>query len=136
MFVLTVIRSQLFVPSHRSCNVCEDNSDCNLNGKCNEDGECECNESENEIYLGTHCEVKLKDSCRNITSSGGSAEALGDKIVWSVDAAASESLVGKVGVFEEYRYGVLSLVVFLASNVISHLPLFILLLIVARSTTT
>lgn len=54
--------------------------------------------------------MKLKDSCRNITSSGGEAEALGDKIVWSVDAAASESLVGKAGVFEEYRYGVLSLV--------------------------
>ena len=54
--------------------------------------------------------MKLKDSCRNITSSGG--EALGDKIVWSVDAAASESLVGKAGVFEEYRYGVLSLVGF------------------------
>ena len=48
--------------------------------------------------------MKLKDSCRNITSSGGAAEALGDKIVWSVDTAASESLVGgKAGVFEEYR---------------------------------
>ena len=95
---------------HRSCNVCEDNSDCNLNGECNEDGECECNEWEGGVYLGTHCEVKLKESCRNITSSGG--DTLGDKIVWSVDTAASESLVGKAGVFQEYRYGVLSLVGF------------------------
>jgi len=54
--------------------------------------------------------VKLKESCRNITSSGG--DTLGDKIVWSVDTAASESLVGKAGVFQEYRYGVLSLVGF------------------------
>ena len=55
--------------------------------------------------------MKLKESCRNITSSGG--DALGDKIVWSVGAGtASESLLGKAGVFQEYRYGVLSLVGF------------------------
>lgn len=48
--------------------------------------------------------MKLKDSCRNITSSGGE---LGDKkVVWSVGAdTASESLVGKAGLFQEYRYG-------------------------------
>ncbi|KAL7545369.1 hypothetical protein ACHAWF_008731 [Thalassiosira exigua] len=48
-----------------SCNRCSDALDCNMNGRCI-DGECKCNEQDDAHYLGTHCEVKLKNSCRTI----------------------------------------------------------------------
>ena len=49
------------------CNECSSDSDCNLNGVCNKGtGKCECDVNENAIYLGTHCEVKLKNDCRTI----------------------------------------------------------------------
>jgi len=49
------------------CNECLDDSDCNLNGVCNKsNGECECDADEDAVYLGGHCEVKLRNECRTI----------------------------------------------------------------------
>lgn len=48
-----------------ACNVCIDESDCNMNGECY-NGECKCNYEDGVQYLGTHCETKLKDSCRTV----------------------------------------------------------------------
>lgn len=48
------------------CNKCSEDSDCNLNGVCNSTGACECDADDNAVYLGTHCEVKLRDECRTI----------------------------------------------------------------------
>ncbi len=55
--------------SFRTCNACEDNADCNLNGVCNNNGECECKKEEGVSYFGERCEIKLKDECRNITAA-------------------------------------------------------------------
>ena len=66
------------------CNVCEDDSDCNLNGDCNLDtGKCECHDhlGDNITFMGTHCEVKVKDQCRTIVSEAGDR--------WSIDVATS-----------------------------------------------
>jgi len=48
-----------------SCNTCDGPSDCNLNGNC-VDGECQCKSRTGLEYMGTHCQVKLKDSCGSI----------------------------------------------------------------------
>src|SRR5210317_2240311 len=51
---------------HISCNECDENSDCNLNGEC-KDGGCECyDDIEGVTFLGPHCEVRVKDECRTI----------------------------------------------------------------------
>eukprot|EP00571_Detonula_confervacea_P010374 CAMPEP_0172301852 /NCGR_PEP_ID=MMETSP1058-20130122/3671_1 /TAXON_ID=83371 /ORGANISM="Detonula confervacea, Strain CCMP 353" /LENGTH=597 /DNA_ID=CAMNT_0013012139 /DNA_START=29 /DNA_END=1819 /DNA_ORIENTATION=+ len=47
-------------------NVCKDEMDCNLNGQCR-DGKCSCNHEDGARYLGTHCEVRLRDACGTIT---------------------------------------------------------------------
>lgn len=50
-----------------TCNECDNNADCNLNGECQEDGTCKCFEYVDGVsFLGPHCEVKLRDSCRTI----------------------------------------------------------------------
>ena len=50
-----------------SCNECDEDADCNLNGECKPDGSCECFEDvEGVTFLGPHCEVRLKDECRTI----------------------------------------------------------------------
>ena len=48
------------------CNECKDASGCNLNGWCGGDGKCHCDVDHDVVYLGTHCEVKLEQSCRII----------------------------------------------------------------------
>jgi len=50
-----------------SCNACNDDVDCNLNGVCQEDGTCKCKLGATS-YLGTHCEIQLKESCGTIKS--------------------------------------------------------------------
>ena len=47
------------------CNFCEGQSDCNLNGMC-VGGECVCDASKDTVYLGTHCEIVLEETCRRI----------------------------------------------------------------------
>lgn len=47
------------------CNECVSDSDCNLNGVC-DNGKCDCDVDERAVFLGTHCEVKLKNECRTI----------------------------------------------------------------------
>ena len=46
-----------------TCNECNENSDCNLNGVCTDEGECVCDTGVKTQYMGTHCEVKLKNDC-------------------------------------------------------------------------
>ena len=68
------------------CNLCEDDSDCNLNGDCNLDtGKCECHDhlGDNITFMGTHCEVKVKDECRTIISEAGDR--------WSIDVATNNA---------------------------------------------
>ncbi|KAL7537721.1 hypothetical protein ACHAWF_005887 [Thalassiosira exigua] len=48
-----------------SCNGCVDNAECNMNGQCI-DGQCKCNKKNDAHFLGTHCEIKIKSSCRTI----------------------------------------------------------------------
>ena len=58
---------------HISCNECDENSDCNLNGEC-KDGRCECYDDVDGVtFLGPHCEVRVKDECRTI--AGGKYRA-------------------------------------------------------------
>ncbi|KAL7549657.1 hypothetical protein ACHAWF_012923 [Thalassiosira exigua] len=62
---------------HYECNKCDKASDCNLNGLCNDDGECECFKDPNnglQLYMGTHCEVKLRPECGTIASEDNSFE--------------------------------------------------------------
>jgi len=50
-----------------SCNECDENADCNLNGVCQKDGTCECfDDVEGVTFFGLHCEVILEDKCRTI----------------------------------------------------------------------
>jgi len=50
-----------------ACNECGGKADCNLNGICKKNGECECSDNdEGQVFLGSHCEVILKDNCRTI----------------------------------------------------------------------
>eukprot|EP00984_Skeletonema_dohrnii_P035342 scaffold34997_cov183-Skeletonema_dohrnii-CCMP3373.AAC.1 len=50
-----------------TCNECNDDEDCNLNGACKRDGSCDCSKDvEGRTFLGPHCEVILKDNCRTI----------------------------------------------------------------------
>jgi len=48
-----------------TCNGCNDDIDCNLNGKC-VNSQCNCYNRTGVEYLGTHCEVKFKESCQTI----------------------------------------------------------------------
>ncbi|KAL7548821.1 hypothetical protein ACHAWF_012095 [Thalassiosira exigua] len=48
---------------------CAEDSDCNLNGEC-VDGICNCYKNSGALYLGTHCEVTLRDDCQTITGEG------------------------------------------------------------------
>ena len=50
-----------------SCNTCNDDVDCNLNGECQDNGTCKCRIGATS-YLGTHCEIQLKESCGTIKS--------------------------------------------------------------------
>ena len=50
-----------------SCNTCNDDVDCNLNGEC-VNGECVCNSGGGTKYIGMHCEGKIKDGCQSIIS--------------------------------------------------------------------
>ncbi len=49
-----------------TCNECNDDADCNLNGKCQDDGACKCDNVDGMSFLGPHCEVRLRDRCRTI----------------------------------------------------------------------
>lgn len=53
-----------------SCNECSGDEGCNLNGVCTKEGTCECSTAEGVEFLGTHCEVKVKDQCRTISPEG------------------------------------------------------------------
>ena len=44
------------------CNLCSDESDCNLNGDC-VNGICVCDDGPDADYFGTHCEVVLEKNC-------------------------------------------------------------------------
>jgi hypothetical protein len=59
-----------------SCNWCDDDEDCNLNGICQKkDGSCKCYEDVSGVtFLGPHCEVRLKDECRTIL--GGESRSI------------------------------------------------------------
>ena len=59
-----------------TCNECDDDEDCNLNGVCQEDGSCKCDEDAlgGVTLLGPHCEVRLKDECRTIL--GGESRSI------------------------------------------------------------
>jgi len=48
-----------------SSNECIENIDCNLNGDC-VNSRCQCYNRTGVEYLGTHCEVKLEDSCQTL----------------------------------------------------------------------
>jgi len=50
-----------------SCDWCNEDTECNLNGKCINQI-CVCSSGKGISYLGTHCEVKLKDECGTITT--------------------------------------------------------------------
>jgi len=77
------------------CNECSSETDCNLNGKC-VDGECECKSEAGVQYLGTHCGVKLKDSCRTIVGEGSNE-------TYSVEYYQSHGEWGYPGtLFQEY----------------------------------
>jgi hypothetical protein len=95
--LLLVMLTNIICPTLRSCNKCEENADCNLNGECN-NGKCECNKEEGVLYLGEHCEVTLKDECHNITHTDKERGA--DKVIWSADSAAT--WIGEDGIFQEY----------------------------------
>lgn len=58
---------------------------------CNNNGECECNKEDGVSFFGEHCEIKLKDECRNITAPS----VTGGKSIWSAESIED-------GVFEEY----------------------------------
>ena len=47
------------------CNLCSDESDCNLNGDC-VNGICVCDDGPDADYFGTHCEVVLEKTCSTI----------------------------------------------------------------------
>ena len=50
-----------------SCNECDEDYDCNLNGVCKEDGSCECYDDVDGLtFLGPHCEIRVKDECHTI----------------------------------------------------------------------
>ncbi len=53
-----------------SCNICSENTDCNLNGQC-VDGSCKCFNDAGAQFLGTHCETRLSVSCKSIIGEGG-----------------------------------------------------------------
>ncbi|KAL7534025.1 hypothetical protein ACHAXR_005587 [Thalassiosira sp. AJA248-18] len=72
-----------------SSNECKGNSDCNLNGKC-EEGECKCNSEDGVQYLGTHCEVGIRDQCRTIIGE------LSNETVFAVEERSDKAL------FQEY----------------------------------
>ncbi|KAL9186453.1 hypothetical protein ACHAXT_005691 [Thalassiosira profunda] len=44
---------------------CQGSSDCNFNGDCI-DGQCNCYDQDEVEFLGTHCEVRLKENCKTI----------------------------------------------------------------------
>jgi len=52
-----------------TCNECNDNTDCNLNGQC-VDGSCQCYRGDGAQFLGMHCETKLTDECQTIIGEG------------------------------------------------------------------
>jgi len=45
---------------------CKGNSDCNYNGNCVNE-KCECDNENGPLFLGKHCEIKLKPQCSTIT---------------------------------------------------------------------
>ncbi|KAL9180841.1 hypothetical protein ACHAXT_011294 [Thalassiosira profunda] len=77
-------------------NLCLDSADCNLNGDC-VDGACQCFTDDGAQFLGTHCEVKLRDNCRSIVAEFYNS-------TWSV-ATLGEFLPDSYpenAIFEEY----------------------------------
>ena len=61
-----------------TCNECNENTDCNLNGQC-VDGSCQCYRGGGAQFLGMHCETKLTDECQTIIGEGNNITvSLGD----------------------------------------------------------
>jgi len=79
-----------------SCMKCNSATDCNLNGECI-DGTCKCHENDGgNKYLGPHCEVKLKESCRSIIAEPFNS-------TWSIDYYSSTLGGPPDTLFEEYN---------------------------------
>lgn len=78
-----------------SCNRCNEDTDCNLNGNCI-DGKCMCNRDEGADYLGTHCQVKLKESCGTISSED-------TNVTYAIEYYSSSGNGPADTLFEEYN---------------------------------
>ena len=83
-----------------SCNRCREDADCNLNGKCEDDGTCTCKTAEETggtNYIGTHCEVKLKEStCGTIMSEEGN-------VTYSIQRYSSSPGEPATTLFQQYN---------------------------------
>eukprot|EP00804_Cyclotella_cryptica_P027652 CCRYP_010272-RA/>CCRYP_010272-RA protein AED:0.09 eAED:0.09 QI:844/1/1/1/0.75/0.77/9/300/469 len=72
-----------------SCNSCNNNVDCNLNGECL-NGMCECDTSDVTVQLfGLHCEHKLKEQCTSIKGN--------DNQTWSAVMLRDQNLFTTYG---------------------------------------
>lgn len=77
-------------------NLCSDETDCNLNGQCR-DGKCICNREDGVRYLGTHCEIRLRDACETIIG-----EFYNETCAVTYLRSWSESMGSGDELFEEY----------------------------------
>ena len=57
----------------RPIETIQDDVDCNLNGVCDTNGRCQCNREIDREFLGTHCENKLKNSCKSVRTADTNA---------------------------------------------------------------
>lgn len=78
-----------------SCNACNEDSDCNLNGNC-VNRKCVCNSGGGTDYLGTHCQVKLKESCGTIISEESN-------VTFAIEYYSSDGNGPADTLFEEYN---------------------------------
>jgi len=92
---VTLTNKLIFCPPLRTCDKCDDDADCNLNGVC-DNGKCQCRKQDGVMYLGEHCEVQLKDECRTISNR----DIDGSKVTYSADSAAA--WIGENDIFQEY----------------------------------
>jgi len=80
-----------------ACNLCIDDTDCNLNGYCQPDGTCLCKEGLGGLsYIGSHCEIKLKEECGTIKSEKGN-------VTYSIQKYSSDGSGERDTLFQEYN---------------------------------
>jgi len=81
-----------------ACNLCIDDTDCNLNGFCQPDGSCICKENVGGVsYIGSHCEIKLREDCGTIKSEKGN-------VTYSIQKYSSDGSGGEPDtLFQEYN---------------------------------